>query len=201
MSIAVLLPALTSLLAFAFALALLDQWLERRRGFQADLGSGHALLRASARRARRIGAALPVDQHWPELLYRTWYLTGAVFTAAWLGLGHRLSAGQDALWLRLRLPRLLWRLSRVRDAQHVQRRHARSARDHRRAGRRNRDRRRDLLPERALAADRCTDGDRGKRCGRLLRIHRPARRGHTRLAARSRPARRWPARSASSRCS
>ncbi|MBA3888824.1 MAG: hypothetical protein H0X67_24325, partial [Acidobacteria bacterium] len=33
--------------------------------------------------AEAIGAAIG----WSELLYRTWYLTGAVFAAAWLGLG------------------------------------------------------------------------------------------------------------------
>ncbi len=86
MSIAVLLPALTSLLAFVFALALLDQWLDRRRGFQAIWAAG-MLFFAIASASEAIGAALPIDQHWSELLYRTWYLSGAVFTAAWLGLG------------------------------------------------------------------------------------------------------------------
>jgi hypothetical protein len=77
-----LLPALTSLLAFLFALMLLDQWRERRHGFQLvwafgmlwyGIGSGTEALAA-------IGG-------WNEVLYRTWYLTGAVWTAAWLGLG------------------------------------------------------------------------------------------------------------------
>jgi hypothetical protein len=86
MSIAVLLPALTSLLAFVFALALLDQWVERRHGYQLIWALG-MLFFAVASACEAIGALLPLDQHWPELLYRTWYLTGAVFTAAWLGLG------------------------------------------------------------------------------------------------------------------
>ena len=77
-----LLPTLTSLLAFLFALMLLDQWRERRQGFQIvwalgmlwfGLGSGAEALAA-------IGG-------WSEPLYRVWYLTGAVWTAAWLGLG------------------------------------------------------------------------------------------------------------------
>jgi hypothetical protein len=86
MSIAVLLPALTSLLAFVFALALLDQWLDRRRGFQAIWALG-MLFFAIGSACEAVGASLAPDQHWSELLYRTWYLSGAVFTAAWLGLG------------------------------------------------------------------------------------------------------------------
>ena len=78
MSIAVLLPALTSLLAFVFALALLDQWLERRRGFQLIWALGMLFFGVAVgvrgdRRSASIG--------WSELLYRTWYLTGAVLTA------------------------------------------------------------------------------------------------------------------------
>jgi len=82
MWVAVLLPALTSLLAFVFALALLDQWIDRRRGFQAIWALG-MLFFSVASAAEAIGAA----GGWSEFLYRTWYLTGAVFTAAWLGLG------------------------------------------------------------------------------------------------------------------
>jgi len=82
MSLAVLLPALTSLLAFAFALALLDQWWERRRGFQLIWAVG-MLFFGIASGCEAIGAA----SGWSETLYRSWYLTGAVFTASWLGLG------------------------------------------------------------------------------------------------------------------
>ena len=51
----------------------------------ARLGLGHALLCASlgARGNRRRVQA----SGWNELLYRTWFLVGGVFTAAWLGLG------------------------------------------------------------------------------------------------------------------
>jgi hypothetical protein len=78
----VLLPAVTALLALVFAVALLDQWRERRRGFQLIWGIGMVFF-AIAAASEALGAA----SGWNDLLYRTWYLTGAVFTAAWLGLG------------------------------------------------------------------------------------------------------------------
>jgi hypothetical protein len=77
-----LLPALTALLALAFAVMLVDQWRDRRRGFQ--------LVWALGMLAYAIGAgaeALAALDGWNEALYRSWYLTGAVWTAAWLGLG------------------------------------------------------------------------------------------------------------------
>jgi hypothetical protein len=86
MTISVLLPALTALLALVFAVALFDQWWERRRGFQLIWALGMVFF-AIGSACEAIGAAIPLDQQWGELLYRTWYLTGAVFTAAWLGLG------------------------------------------------------------------------------------------------------------------
>ena len=76
------LPALTSILAFLFALMLIDQCRERRQGFQLvwalgmlwyGIGSGSEALAAAG--------------GWNETLYRAWYLTGAVWTAGWLGLG------------------------------------------------------------------------------------------------------------------
>ena len=77
-----LLPALTSLLAFLFALMLLDQWRERRHGFQLVWALGMTWF------AIGTGAeALAAAGGWNETLYRAWYLTGAVWTAAWLGLG------------------------------------------------------------------------------------------------------------------
>jgi hypothetical protein len=82
MSLAVLLPALTSLLAIVFALALLDQWLERRRGFQLIWALG-MLFFAIASGCEAVGAS----SGWSDGLYRTWYLFGAVYTAGWLGLG------------------------------------------------------------------------------------------------------------------
>src|SRR5512141_1884436 len=77
-----LLPTLTSLLAFAFAVLLIDQWRERRQGFQLVWALGMTWFGIGA------GAeALAAVGGWNELLYRAWYLTGAAWTAAWLGLG------------------------------------------------------------------------------------------------------------------
>lgn len=82
MPLDVALPALTSLLAAVFALALLDQWLERRRAYQLIWAAG-MLFYAIASGCEAIAGAAG----WSEPLYRAWYLTGAVWTAAWLGLG------------------------------------------------------------------------------------------------------------------
>ena len=82
MSPQVVIPALTSILALLFALALFDQWRERRGGFQLIWTIGMVFY--------GIGAgceALAAANGWNEALYRTWYLTGAVWTAGWLGLG------------------------------------------------------------------------------------------------------------------
>ena len=76
------LPTLTSLLAFVFAAALLDQWRERRQGFQLIWAIGMSFFGIAAG-CEAIAAA----GGWNEALYRTWYLTGAVWTAGWLGLG------------------------------------------------------------------------------------------------------------------
>jgi hypothetical protein len=77
-----ILPALTSLLALVMAIALLDQWRERRQPFQLVWAIGMAFYGIAAG-CEAIAAAAG----WNELLYRTWYLTGAVLTAGWLGLG------------------------------------------------------------------------------------------------------------------
>jgi hypothetical protein len=77
-----LLPTLTSLLSFVFALMLFDQWRERRQGFQLVWAIGMVWYGLGA------GAeALAELNGWSEPLYRVWYLTGAVWTAGWLGLG------------------------------------------------------------------------------------------------------------------
>jgi len=78
----VLLPALTSLLALAFSAALFDQWRERRGGFQLIWAIG-MLFYGVASGSEALAGALG----WNEALYRAWYLTGAVWTAGWLGLG------------------------------------------------------------------------------------------------------------------
>jgi hypothetical protein len=76
------LPAITSILALVFSAALFDQWRERRGGFQLIWGFG-MLFFGIGSACEALGAALG----WNEILYRTWYLTGAVWTAGWLGLG------------------------------------------------------------------------------------------------------------------
>lgn len=78
----VVLPGLTAVLALAFSLALLDQWRERRGGFQLIWAIGMLWFGIGAGAEAIAGAA-----GWNEPLYRAWYLTGAVWTAGWLGLG------------------------------------------------------------------------------------------------------------------
>ena len=77
-----LLPALTTVLALVMGVALLDQWRERRQPFQLvwAIGMGFYGIAAGCE-------ALAAATGWNEPLYRTWYLTGAVLTAGWLGLG------------------------------------------------------------------------------------------------------------------
>jgi len=78
----VLLPLLSSVLSFVFALFLLDQWLERRRSYQLIWTVGMVWYGISAGTEFWGGAF-----GWSEPLYRAWYLIGAVYVAAWLGLG------------------------------------------------------------------------------------------------------------------
>lgn len=76
------LPWLTAVLALVMAVALLDQWRRRRQAFQLIWALGMAFFGVAA------GCeAIAATSGWNELLYRTWYLTGAVWTAGWLGLG------------------------------------------------------------------------------------------------------------------
>ncbi len=78
----VVLPLLSSTLSFVFALFLLDQWLERRRSYQLIWTVGMVWYGVSAA-TEFLGGAFG----WSEPLYRAWYLIGAVYVAAWLGLG------------------------------------------------------------------------------------------------------------------
>ena len=82
MSLNVALPLLSSVLSFVFALFLLDQWLERRRSYQLIWTIGMVWYGISAGTEFWGGAF-----GWSEPLYRAWYLIGAVYVAAWLGLG------------------------------------------------------------------------------------------------------------------
>jgi hypothetical protein len=82
MRLDILLPSLTSVLALVFSLALFDQWRERRGGFQLIWAIGMLFYGVAAGCEALAGIG-----GWSEPLYRTWYLTGAVWTAGWLGLG------------------------------------------------------------------------------------------------------------------
>src|SRR4029078_9289077 len=74
-------PPLTAILALILSLALCDEWNERRGGFQLIWAMG-MLFFGIASACEAIGAG----SGWNETLHRTWYLTGAVWTAGWLGL-------------------------------------------------------------------------------------------------------------------
>src|SRR5207302_5410547 len=77
-----LLPLASSLLSFAFAAMVLDQWRQRRRAFQLVWGIG-LIWYGIATGTEFLGSAFG----WTEPLYRTWYLIGAFFVAAYLGAG------------------------------------------------------------------------------------------------------------------
>jgi hypothetical protein len=85
----IVLPALTSILALVFSAALFDQWRERRGAFQLIWGIG-MLFYGVASACEAIGGAAG----WNETIYRVWYLTGAVWTAGWLGLGTAVLLGR-----------------------------------------------------------------------------------------------------------
>jgi hypothetical protein len=78
----VALPFASSVLSFAFFVFLIDQWRERRRPYQLIWAIGMLWYAISAG-TEFIGGALG----WNEALYRAWYLIGAIWVAAWLGLG------------------------------------------------------------------------------------------------------------------
>ena len=78
----VVLPFLSSALSFVFALFLLDQYLARRRSYQLIWAIGMVWYGISAGTEFWGGAF-----GWSEGLYRLWFLIGAVYVAAWLGLG------------------------------------------------------------------------------------------------------------------
>lgn len=82
MNLAALIPATTAILAAIFAVALVDQWLQRRRTYQLIWAIGMAFFAiASATEAVAASAG------WSDGLVRVWYLSGGVLAAGWLGLG------------------------------------------------------------------------------------------------------------------
>ena len=82
MSAALVLPLIATILAGVFALLLVDQWLRRRRPYQLAWAIGVAMFGVAA-----FAEVLGSISGWDGTLFRLWYLTGAVWVAAWLGLG------------------------------------------------------------------------------------------------------------------
>ena len=82
MSLPILLPLGTTALGLLFAAMLYAQWRERRKPYQLVWGLG-LLWYGLAAGTEFLGNAFG----WGEVLYRAWYLTGAIMTAAWLGQG------------------------------------------------------------------------------------------------------------------
>ncbi len=82
MDLNVVLPLGSSLLSFVFFIFLIDQWRERRRPYQLVWALGMLWYALSAG-TEFLGGAIG----WSEPLYRSWYLIGAIWVAAWLGLG------------------------------------------------------------------------------------------------------------------
>jgi hypothetical protein len=80
--LASILSAAAAVLAVVMAIALLDQWRERHGPYQLAWAIG-SLLFGVAAAAEAIGAA----SGWSPVLFKVWYLAGAVLNAAWLGLG------------------------------------------------------------------------------------------------------------------
>jgi hypothetical protein len=78
----VALPLGSSVLSFAFAAMVFDQWWQRRQAFQLVWAIGLLWYGISAG-CEFIGSAFG----WSEPLYRAWYLIGALFVAAYLGAG------------------------------------------------------------------------------------------------------------------
>ena len=82
MDLRIAFTGITAILAFLFFLAVLDQWRTRRHAFQLAWALGMLWFSIGAG-CEAVGAIAG----WSEPLYKTWYVTGAVCTAAWLGLG------------------------------------------------------------------------------------------------------------------
>ncbi len=85
----VAIPAVTAVLSGIFFVALLDQWRTRRRGYQAIWALGMLFFSIAV-----LCEAIAAATGWNEPIYRVWYLTGAVWTAGWLGLGNAFLLGR-----------------------------------------------------------------------------------------------------------
>ena len=76
------LPLSSSILSLVFAALVLDQWNRRHRAFQLVWAVGLLFYGVSAG-TEFVGSAYG----WHESLYRAWYLIGAFYVAAYLGMG------------------------------------------------------------------------------------------------------------------
>jgi len=80
--VSALIPSLAAIVAFLMAIALIDQWRERRRTYQLAWAIGSTLF-GIASACEAIGAATG----WSGPVFLAWYLAGAVLNVGWLGLG------------------------------------------------------------------------------------------------------------------
>src|SRR5256886_9184458 len=78
----VVLPLGSSILSFAFAAMVFDEWWQRRHSFQLVWGIGLLWYGISAG-TEFLGSAFG----WSEPSYRTWYLIGALLVPPYLGVG------------------------------------------------------------------------------------------------------------------
>src|ERR1700682_2250610 len=78
----IVLPLGSSVLSFVFAAMVFDQWLQRGHSFPLVWAIGLVWYGISAG-CEFVGSAFG----WSQPLYRTWYLIGAFFVAAYLGAG------------------------------------------------------------------------------------------------------------------
>ena len=87
----VVLPLCSSVVSFVFAAMVLDQWRERRHSFQLVWGVGLLWYGISAG-TEFWGSAFG----WSSALYRAWFLIGAFYVAAYLGMGTVYLLGRTA---------------------------------------------------------------------------------------------------------
>jgi hypothetical protein len=80
--LSIFLPLASMAVTALFGLLVLDQWRARRRSFQLAWAAGLAFYSLGA--ACEFAGAL---FGWNSVLYRAWYLSGALLTAAFLGMG------------------------------------------------------------------------------------------------------------------
>jgi hypothetical protein len=78
----IVLPLGSAVLSFVFAVMVFDQWLQRRYSFQLVWAIGLVWYGIAAG-CEFVGGAFG----WSAPVYRTWYLIGAFFVAAYLGVG------------------------------------------------------------------------------------------------------------------